>query len=313
MIDNFWVTMSNFYNNNILGYLKTLYEYPIKLVTLVVDILIVMFLILKLLEIVRDTRAWQLLKGIVFLVVVTFVSEILNLRILNYILTSFMTYAVIILVVVFQPELRRGLEQLGTSKLTKFFGIDKDLETRTKENIYKIVLACFELSKSRIGGLIVLERDIQIKDISNTGISMDSEISPQLIANVFSPNTPLHDGALIISNNKIDAVACMLPLSSNTNISRKLGTRHRAGLGISEESDAIAIIISEETGKISIAKDGVLIPDVSEQTLKDVLIKNLITKRFTTNDAGIIGRFFNKSKPVSVDTDVIKTEDKEEL
>ena len=150
MIDNLIITLSNFYDTTVLGYLRNLYDYPIKIVSLAIDIVLVTFLVLKLLQLVKETRAWQLLKGIIFLVVVTFFSDLLNLRILNYILTSFMTYVVIIMVVVFQPELRRALEQLGTSKITKFFGIDKSLETRTKESIYKTVLAAFELSKSRI-------------------------------------------------------------------------------------------------------------------------------------------------------------------
>ena len=191
-----------------------------------------------------------------------------------------MTWGVFALIVIFQPELRRALEQLGTNKLTKFFGIDKDIATRTKEDIYKIIIAVLELAKTRTGALIVIERDIQIKDIIATGISMDSEVSPQLLVNIFVPNTPLHDGAVVISNNKIAAAACMLPLASDTDIAKELGTRHRAAIGISKESDAIAIVVSEETGKISIAKDGTLIADVKEETMKKILIKNIVTKRF---------------------------------
>jgi len=297
MFHNLVVTLTDFYNINILGYLQTLYDYPIKLVSLIIDLAIVGYLFYKLIQIVKDTRAWQLLKGIIFLIAITLLSELFNLRILQYILTSFMSYIVIVLIVVFQPELRRALEQLGTNKISKFFGFDKDIETRIKENIYKISLAAFELSKSRTGGLFVLERDIKIKDVLSTGIPMEAEISPQLITNIFTPNTPLHDGAIIISNNKISAAACMLPLSNNSNISKELGMRHRAGIGISEESDAIAIIISEETGKVSVAKDGVLMPDVDEQKLKDILIKNLIIKKtFNENNVGKIRNLFHKTK-----------------
>ncbi len=279
MIDNFWVKL-NEYQNRVVGYLDTLYQNPIKLIMLILDISIVLFLAYKLLKLAKDTRAWQLLKGIILLIIVTWISSILGLNILNYILTSFMTYGVLILIVIFQPELRRALEQLGTSKLTRFFGIDKDLETKTKENIYKIVIAALELSKNKIGALIVLERDIKIKDIINTGILMKSEISPQLLVNIFEPKTPLHDGAVVISENQITAAACMLPLASDKDIAKELGTRHRAGIGISKESDAIAIIVSEETGKISIAKDGTLIADVKEEALKKILIKNVVTDRF---------------------------------
>ena len=158
--------------------------------------------------------------------------------------------------------------------------MDKDIETRTKEDVYKIVIAATEMSKQKIGALIVIERDIEIKDIVNTGILMDAEVSPQLLTNIFVPNTPLHDGAVVISNNKIAAAACMLPLANDNDIARELGTRHRAGIGISKESDAIAVIVSEETGKISVAKDGTLIADVREDVLKKILINNIVTKRF---------------------------------
>lgn len=266
--------------NNIMQYLELLKNNPLKLITLIIDLTIVIFLAIKLLQIVKDTRAWQLLKGIAFLVVATALSSIFNLYILNYILTSFMTYGVIILIIIFQPELRRALEQLGTSKITRFFGIDKDIATKTKENIYKIVLAASELAKHKIGALIVIERDIKLKDIVDSGIIMNAEVSPQLLVNIFKPKTPLHDGAVIISENKIMAAACMLPLMNDKNISKGIGTRHRSAVGISKESDAIAVVVSEETGKISVAKDGTLIVDVEEDALKQILIKNIVIKRF---------------------------------
>ena len=172
------------------------------------------------------------------------------------------------------------LEQLGTNRLTKYFGFDKDLETKTKEDIYKVVIAATELAKLKIGGLIVIERDIQISDVIDNGVRINAEVSPQLIVNLFTPNTPLHDGAVIISKNQIVSAACILPLANDKDIAKEIGTRHRAGIGISKESDAIAIIISEETGKISIAKEGKLIADVKEDVLKNILVKNIIAKRF---------------------------------
>lgn len=171
-------------------------------------------------------------------------------------------------------------KSFGTSKLTRFFGIDKDIRTRTKENIYKIVIAATELAKSKTGALIVIERDIKLKDIMDTGILVDGEISPQLLVNIFNPKTPLHDGAVIISENKIKAAACLLPLSNDKNISKGLGTRHRSAAGISQESDAIVVVVSEETGKISVAKEGTLIIDLKEEALRQILIKNIVTKRF---------------------------------
>ena len=278
MINSFSVTLSNFYQQNILGYINSLVENPFKLIALIIDIAIVAFLFIQLLKIVKYSRAWNLLKGILFLVIATLLSSLLQLNILNYILTSVMTYGVLVLIVIFQPELRRALEQLGTNKLTHFFGIDKDIVSRTKEDIYKIVIAAFELSKAKTGGLIVIERDIKIKDIIQTGIQMNSEVSPQLLVNIFVPNTPLHDGAVIISNNKIAAAACMLPLAGDKDIAKELGTRHRAAIGISKETDSIAIVISEETGKVSVAKDGTLIADVKEEALKKILIKNIVSK-----------------------------------
>ena len=281
-MNNIGVVLNSFYEHNILTYIKMYQEYPIKLISLIIDIVIVVFLAYELLRIVKDSRAWQLVKGIAFLVIATALSGILNLHILNYILSTVMDWGVILIIIIFQPEIRRALEQLGgTNKFSRFFGFDKDIITKTKEDIYKVVIAAYELAQKRTGALIVIERDIQIKDIIATGIPMDAEVSPQLLVNIFVPNTPLHDGAVVISNNKIAAAACMLPLASDQDIAKELGTRHRAGIGISKESDALAIIVSEETGKVSVAKDGTLIADVREDVLKKILINNIVTKRFT--------------------------------
>lgn len=270
---------------NIIGYITDIIANPFKLIIFILDILIVCYIGYKFIKSARSSRVWQLLKGIVLIIFITVLSGIFEFRILNWFLTIFTTYGVIALIVIFQPELRRMLEQLGTNKFTKFFGIglEKDIETKTKEDMYKIVIAAKELATMKIGGLIVLERDIQLDDIMDTGVRLDADVSPQLIVNLFMPKTPLHDGAIIISKNKIAAAACILPLSDDKEISRGLGTRHRAALGISRESDAIVVVISEETGKISIAKDGNLIIDLKEEALKNILIKNLVTKKFDEN------------------------------
>jgi len=278
MTNNLKIPIIQFYEKNILEYMQSLLQNPIELVTLLIDLGLVIFIIVKFFQMVKGTRALQLLKGILLLIIATVISSFLNLKVLNYILTSFMTYGVILLIVMFQPELRRILEQLGTSKINKFFGIDKDIEARTKENIYKIVIAATELSKNKTGALIVIERDIKLKDIVETGVLISAEISPQLLVNIFKPRTPLHDGAVVISENRIMAAACMLPLASDKDISKSLGTRHRSAIGISKESDSIVVVVSEETGKISVAKDGTLIADVKEDALRQILIKNLITK-----------------------------------
>ena len=281
MIINLGMNWENFYKDNIVEYIRSLQANPFQLVTLIIDLTIVIFLLYCFLKVVRGSRAWQLIKGIAFLIVATWVSGLLNLKILNWILTGIMNLGVIAIIVIFQPELRRALEQLGTNKLTQFFGIDKDLATKTKEDIYKVVIAATELSKTKTGALIVMERDIKIQDIVSTGIPMGADVSPQLLVNIFEPNTPLHDGAVIISGNKIAAAACVLPLADDKDISKDLGTRHRAALGISKESDSIVVVVSEETGKISVAKDGTLIADVREDVLKKILISNIVTKRFT--------------------------------
>lgn len=273
-IKEFWINTISSYISN-----------PWSIITLLIDLIIVVILIRAMIKILRGSRAMQLIKGIIFLVLITALSSVFNLKILNYLLTNLMTYGVILLIILFQPELRRALEQLGSSnKLTRYFGLEKDIIAKTKEDIYKIGIAAMELSKTKTGALIVVERDIRLKEIISTGVTINGEISPQLLVNIFTPNTPLHDGAVIISENKIAAAACMLPLASDGDIARELGTRHRAAIGMSKETDAIIVVVSEETGKISVAKEGTLIADVKEEALKKILISNIITKRFKETD-----------------------------
>ena len=278
--------VSGFFENsgeNVVNYFLSLQENPLKLIPVILDIAIVIYVIVKIIKFAKDSRGMQLIKGILFFIIITWLSGILNLRIVHSVLTSILPSGVVALIVIFQPEIRRALEQLGTNKLTNFFGMEKSIETKTREDIYKIVIAVGEMAKTKTGALIVIQRDISLSDIIATGIEIDSEISPQLIVNIFVPNTPLHDGAIVIRNNKISAGACILPLANNADISKELGTRHRAAVGISKESDAIAIVVSEESGKISIAKDGTLIADVKEEALKNILIKNIITNRLEDN------------------------------
>lgn len=278
--------VSGFFENsgeNVVNYFLSLQENPLKLIPVILDIAIVIYVIVKIIKFAKDSRGMQLIKGILFFIIITWLSGILNLRIVHSVLTSILPSGVVALIVIFQPEIRRALEQLGTNKLTNFLGMEKSIETKTREDIYKIVIAVCEMAKTKTGALIVIQRDISLSDIIATGIEIDSEISPQLIVNIFVPNTPLHDGAIVIRNNKIAAGACILPLANNADISKELGTRHRAAVGISKESDAIAIVVSEESGKISIAKDGTLIADVKEEALKNILIKNIITNRLEDN------------------------------
>lgn len=224
---DFSINFKDFFEN-ITSYFTDIYHNPLRLIVMVLDLCIVTFILYKFIRSARHSRVWQLLKGIVMIVLITILSDILQFKILNYILTLFMPYGVIALIVIFQPELRRMLEQLGTNKFTKYFGIgvDKDFASKTKEDIYKIVIAAKELSNEKTGGLIVIERDIQIDDIMDTGVRVDADVSPQLLVNLFVPKTPLHDGAVIISNNKIASAACILPLADDKEIAN--GLRNKA-------------------------------------------------------------------------------------
>lgn len=296
MKENFITEIATIWGENISEYFSLLQQHPIRLVSLILDLTIVIYIIAKILKLAKKSRAIQLIKGIVFFILITWISGLLNLNIVHSVLTAFLPSGVIALVVIFQPEIRRALEQLGTNKLTNFFGMEKSLEARTRENIYKIVIAVEEMAKTKTGALIVIQRDISLSDIVATGIEMDSEISPQVLVNIFVPKTPLHDGAVIINNNKIMAAACILPLANSTDISKDLGTRHRAAVGISKEYDAIAIVVSEESGKVSIAKDGTLIADVKEEALKKILIKNIVTDRLENKKENKIKRLKNIKK-----------------
>lgn len=296
MKENFITEIATTWGENISEYFSLLQQHPIRLVSLILDLTIVIYIIVKILKLAKKSRAIQLIKGIVFFILITWISGLLNLNIVHSVLTAFLPSGVIALVVIFQPEIRRALEQLGTNKLTNFFGMEKSLEARTRENIYKIVIAVEEMAKTKTGALIVIQRDISLSDIVATGIEMDSEISPQVLVNIFVPKTPLHDGAVIINNNKIMAAACILPLANSTDISKDLGTRHRAAVGISKEYDAIAIVVSEESGKVSIAKDGTLIADVKEEALKKILIKNIVTDRLENKKENKIKRLKNIKK-----------------
>ncbi len=262
----------------------------------IVDILIVTFLIYKCLKFIRDTRTVQLLKGIVMLVIIMQASYFLNLHTVYYLLSNAMQLGLIAVIIVFQPELRRALEQLGRTSMGKWFNFDEQKDsTFTSDMISEIVKSCVSMSKSRIGALIVIERDVKIGDIIGTGIKLNADVTSELLINIFIPKTPLHDGALVIRNNKIEAASCFLPLSQNPNLSKELGTRHRAGLGVSEESDAVVIIVSEETGNISLAIKGELLFNISPESMQNRLKKLLIeTNKDTKIKHNLFARKENK-------------------
>ena len=239
-------------------------------ITDVVDIMIVAFVFYKLLMLVKETRAEQLIKGMIILLVALKLSELANLVMIHFILQQTMTLGVLALLIVFQPELRRALEYLGRSKfLSKSFieMFNEDLEERYDEMISAISV----LSRNRIGALIVMEKNTGLNDIVETGIALDAKISSNLIQNIFFPNSPLHDGAIIIKKDRIVSAGCILPLSDSVNLSKDLGTRHRAALGMVEHTDAVVITVSEETGALSLAKNGKLSRFLDGNTLKSIL------------------------------------------
>ncbi|MDU1832448.1 MAG: diadenylate cyclase CdaA [Finegoldia sp.] len=250
----------------------------------IIDIAIVAICIYKLYMMIKETRAEQLIKGLVIIFIFVKISDSLKLYTVNWVLENMMTALAIMIIVVFQPELRKILETIGRSNiLTKSFAdirgekVDKCVE--------EIVHAVFSLSRQKIGALIIFERSTGLGDVVETGTTLNSAISSELLINIFIPNTPLHDGAVVIKNDTIKAAACFLPLSTEQSISKELGTRHRAAIGMSEKSDCLALIVSEETGGISIAEHGKINRYVDEPTLTKIL-----TKLYNDQDSYIFNR-----------------------
>lgn len=238
----------------------------------ILEIMIIAFLVYHIIIWVRDTRAWRLFKGISVLVVIWLVAALMQFNVILWLFAKTINVGIIALMIMFQPELRRALEKLGSKKIVSslfYFDDGNDKNERfTNNTINSIVAATMELGKNNTGALIVIEKDVMLTEYERTGISLDSLISSQLLINIFEHNTPLHDGAIIIRGNRIVAATCYLPLSDNMQLSKDLGTRHRAGVGISEATDSVTIIVSEETGHISVARDGKLIRYLTADKLR---------------------------------------------
>ncbi len=241
----------------------------------IVEMLIIAYLLFHLMKWIKNTKAWMLLRGIIVITLFIFMAAIFNMQTILFIVNESISVLAIGAVVVFQPELRRALEQLGNKN---FFGsisvFDKNKESLrfSGHTTDAITTACFEMGKVKIGALIVVEQDIVLEEYIKTGIEMDCILSKQVLVNIFEHNTPLHDGAVIVRGDRIKAATCYLPLSDNMNLSKQLGTRHRAAVGMSENSDALVIIVSEETGYISIAYRGALRLNITEVALKKELM-----------------------------------------
>ena len=244
----------------------------------ILDITLLTVLIYNLLKLVSYTRASSLFKGIVFILAMAMISDALEMNAVSWVLQQIISVGVVVLVIVFQPELRRVLEQLGRSKLARqLFGSQKrQRNAQMEQHVSEIVKALIDMSRKKIGALIVIERSTKLGDVIESGTVVDAEISSQLIENIFEPNTPLHDGAMIIRDERIAAAACILQLSDDYSISRELGTRHRAAIGITEATDAVALIVSEETGIISMTREGKLTRYLDSKSL-NVLLHELFT------------------------------------
>ena len=235
-----------------------------------IDILIVAYLFYRLLLLVKGTRAAQMIMGLIVLIILSFIAQWVNLHALNWILSSLKTVWVVTFIILFQPELRKGLTLLGKNRFLGFF-----LKLEESSMVSEIVKAVQMLVDKGLGAIIVIERNVGLKNFIETGTQIDSRISADLIVTIFTPPSPLHDGAVIIEKNRIIAAGCILPLSQNPRIQKSLGTRHRAGLGLSEESDAIVIMVSEETRTISIAADGKLKRNLDINALRNELIARI--------------------------------------
>lgn len=241
----------------------------------VAEIIILSFIIYQILNWIKSTRAWNLLKGFSVILLLLAVAAFFHMNTILWIAENFFSLGITAVIIVFQPELRRALEQLGEKNiLTSIVPFDssrKEEEGITDRTITELIKACFEMGKARTGALIVIEQSVNLQEYDRTGISVDALVTSQLLLNIFEKNTPLHDGAVILAGNRVRSATCYLPLSDNMKLSKALGTRHRAAVGISEVSDSMTIIVSEETGSVSLAKGGRLLRNLNQEQLKEQL------------------------------------------
>ena len=267
--------------------MQAFFDYILKYIQLIritdiIDIFVVAIIIYYILAIVKETRAKQLIKGIALVFAVFFISQWLHLNALNYILSATLQVGAFALVVIFQPELRNLLERMGRIKVGRLIDFGSDtLNDELERSIQSIAVAAEDMSATKTGALMVIEGETKLGEYISTGTMLDASVSSALLENIFVPNTPLHDGAVIIRGNKVITAGCLLPLTPNTNLSRDLGTRHRAAIGLSEVTDAVIVVVSEETGKISVAREGSLTRNLSGEALTRLLTRILLK---TQND-----------------------------
>jgi len=241
----------------------------------VIDILIMAFIVYRVLSFMQKTSASSVIKGLLLIVALAWIANFFRMNILSYMLRQVLQMGLIVIVVLFQPEIRKMFERMGTTRLNTIFR-RKGKQESIEAILRQIVSACYAMPKTETGAIIVYERKVGLNDYAVTGVSVDANVSSELIQNIFFQNSPLHDGALIIREDRILAASCMLPLSNNYNLSKNLGMRHRAGVGLSERSDAVIIIVSEQTGAISIAIDGMLKRNLDHDTFEKLLFGEVL-------------------------------------
>lgn len=267
--------------NKLEDYVKQFATYRVTMdVGDLIEIIIIAVLVYFILSWMKSTRAWTLLKGIIVIAVFLLLADIFNMSTILWMVQNVLSFAVIALIIVLQPELRKALEELGkknfVSKVIPFETGRRDTEQKLDKTINEIVKGCVEMGQARTGALIVIEQKESLKDYEITGIELDAIVTSQLLINIFEHNTPLHDGAVIVRGNRITYATCYLPLSYNTDISKELGTRHRAGVGISEVTDSLTVIVSEQTGRISLALEGRLIRNLNADSLREKMTEILV-------------------------------------
>ncbi len=269
----------------------------------ILDIILVTFVIYSAIKLIRNTRALQLVKGVLLLTLVYFVVSVLNMEASKYILSLLFGNLFIILVIIFAPEIRQVLESVGRSSVSNiniFNFISRDesaIQESVKESINSVCRACSDMSDKQIGALIVFENETMLGEVTKTGTQLDASVTSELICNIFFPKAPMHDGAVVIKDGRVVSAGCILPLTEYNNLSSDLGTRHRAAIGMSESSDAIIVVVSEETGMISVAEKGKLTRDISDGDLREILTKTFVKENDKDNKK--ISKIFrgNKNEP----------------
>ncbi len=249
----------------------------------ILDITIMVFVLSKVLALVKSTKAASLLKGLFVFLAALVLSSVFRLNGINYIMSRMVEWGVLALIILFQPEIRRILEEMGSKRFIAFFAHTTEADVM-EQTITQTVMACTDMSMTRTGALIVFEREILLDDMVRSGTVLDASVSSELLKNIFFVKAPMHDGAVIIRNGRVLGAGCMLPLSKNVNLSRELGMRHRAGIGMSENSDAVVVIVSEETGAISVAIGGMLRRHLKPETLENILRNELIPQDDSEED-----------------------------